>query len=67
MMEDKLSEKICFQLFSENTNAFYGSNGSLFHSVGAPTMKLCSPERVFGLDEEIEGIEEKRQIDVNIL
>ena len=30
------------------------ASGSLFHSVGAPTVKLRSPERLFGLDEEID-------------
>ena len=30
------------------------ARGSLFHSVGAPAMKLRSPERLFGLDEEID-------------
>ena len=29
--------------------------GSLFHSVGAATMKLHNPERLFGLDEEIDS------------
>ena len=29
--------------------------GSLFHYVGAATMKLRNPERLFGLDEEIDG------------
>ena len=28
--------------------------GSLFHSVGAATMKLHNPERLFGLGEEID-------------
>ena len=28
--------------------------GSLSHSVGAPTVKLRSPEHLFGLDEEID-------------
>ena len=30
------------------------ASGSLFHSVGAPTMKLHSPEHFFGFDEEID-------------
>ena len=28
--------------------------GSLFHSVGAGTMKLRNPDHLFGLDEEID-------------
>ena len=28
--------------------------GSFFHFVGAPAMKLRCPERLFGLDEEID-------------
>ena len=28
--------------------------GSLFHSVGIATVKLHNPERLFGLDEEID-------------
>ena len=31
------------------------ASGSLFHSVGAATMKLRSPECLFGLDEEIDS------------
>ena len=27
---------------------------SLFHSVGAATVKLCNPDCLFGLDEEID-------------
>ena len=30
------------------------ARGSLFHSVGAATMKRRNPERLFGLDEEID-------------
>ena len=30
--------------------------GSLFHSVGADTKKLHNPERLFGLDEEIDRL-----------
>ena len=46
---------MCFQLFSETRNAFYGSNGlrKLVPLLGESAMKLCSSERLFGLDEEI--------------
>ena len=30
------------------------ASGSLFHSVGAATIKLRNPERLFSLDEEID-------------
>ena len=30
--------------------------GSLFHSVGAATVKLHNPEHYFGLDEEIDSL-----------
>ena len=47
---------MCFQLFSETRNAFYDSNGlrKLVPLCGSPTVKLQSPERLFGLDEEID-------------
>ena len=32
------------------------TSGSLFHSMGAATMKLHNPEHLFGLDEEIDRL-----------